>query len=549
MSFFLSLAALYASANAASFRTVGSSGCTAQMAFLPPFTDTIVFLDNYHENYGGAGVDLATGAHSKDAFMQDDGSSLYAFGVEYSWRTNTLRKLHPKSNTFCAAGAFFPDGTMVNVAGAEGQGGSTDGTQLLDGRQALRRYKPGPCDGACGMDFDVDNDALQSTRWYPSAITLGTGDVVVVGGSTMGGLVVNEDDINNPTYELIKHDGSAAPKQVELDILKFDASQNQKGEYSYNLYPHLHLLPDPTSRSRVFTLAGSRVAIHDYLTDHRIKDLPNVPVGPRCFPSSATVVLLPLTPPSYDPTILVCGGSSTDAPDPKALDDCHRIQPNDANPTWDADDRLPNGPQTMTDALLLPDGHILFLNGAHKGSAGGFMADDPVTQPLLYNPTAEPGHRFTTPDARTPIPRLYHAVAQLLPTGEILLAGSNPAVSYDAVGNAPNLNKLYPHFLNHGHLAFLNQQQSPTSHYPTEYRVELFRPDYLDHAAGRPVIASAPDAIKYAADFQIRVAQTSTGDTKVRLSYSGFRTHAMEMGQRMVELEVTLGGHGARPSV
>ncbi|KAF2764831.1 hypothetical protein EJ03DRAFT_15408, partial [Teratosphaeria nubilosa] len=234
---FLYLAALHASVNAASFRTVGSSGCTAQMAFLPPFTDTIVFLDNYHENYGGPGVNLATGAHSKDPFKQDDESGLHAFGVEYSWRTNTLRKLHPKSNTFCAAGAFFPDGTMINVAGAELISGKVDTTQLLDGRQALRRYKPGPCDASCDMDFEVNNDALQSTRWYPSAITLGNGDVVVVGGADVGLLVTNEEVINNPTYELIKYDGSPAPKQVELDLLHFDADQNENGNYSYNLYP------------------------------------------------------------------------------------------------------------------------------------------------------------------------------------------------------------------------------------------------------------------------------------------------------------------------
>ena len=34
-------------AHAASYRTVGSSGCAAQMAFVPPYTDTVVFLDKY----------------------------------------------------------------------------------------------------------------------------------------------------------------------------------------------------------------------------------------------------------------------------------------------------------------------------------------------------------------------------------------------------------------------------------------------------------------------------------------------------------------------
>ena len=31
--------------SAAGYRTVGSSGCTVQMVFLPPYTDTAVFID------------------------------------------------------------------------------------------------------------------------------------------------------------------------------------------------------------------------------------------------------------------------------------------------------------------------------------------------------------------------------------------------------------------------------------------------------------------------------------------------------------------------
>lgn len=34
-------------AHAAGYRTVGSSGCAAQMVFVPPYTDTVVFLDKY----------------------------------------------------------------------------------------------------------------------------------------------------------------------------------------------------------------------------------------------------------------------------------------------------------------------------------------------------------------------------------------------------------------------------------------------------------------------------------------------------------------------
>lgn len=170
--------------------------------------------------------------------MQDDGSGLFVFGVEYEWRSNNLRKLSPKSNTFCAAGAFFPDGTMVNVAGAELYSGDANTKRLQDGRQTVRRYKPGPCEmDGCNMDFEVNVDELQSRRWYPTSITMTNGDVLVVGGSDVGLLVTNEASINNPTYELIKADGSKAPPQKNLTILEFGAQDNENANVSFNLYP------------------------------------------------------------------------------------------------------------------------------------------------------------------------------------------------------------------------------------------------------------------------------------------------------------------------
>jgi hypothetical protein len=193
---------------------------------------------SYHRNFGGPGVNLKTGAHSPEPFMQDDDSGLFVFGVEYEWRTNNLRKLSPRSNTFCAAGAFFPDGTMVNVAGAELYSGDANTRKLQDGRQTVRRYKPGPCEiDGCEMDFEVNFGELQSRRWYPTSITMTNGDVLVVGGSDVGLLVTNEASINNPTYELIKADGSEAPPQRNLTILEFGAEDNQNADMSFNLYP------------------------------------------------------------------------------------------------------------------------------------------------------------------------------------------------------------------------------------------------------------------------------------------------------------------------
>ena len=192
-------------------------------------------------------------------------------------------------------------------------------------------------------------------------------------------------------------------------------------------------MPNTANTNQIFTVAGSQAVVWDYTQNAGIKTLPDTPLQPRTFPSSATSVLLPLVAPDYAPTVLMCGGSSGDMPNPVALNDCYIINPLDPTPAWTPTDNLPNGAQTMSDGILLPDGTVLILNGARIGCGGGQMADDPVLAPVIYNPTAAPGSRFTTQPATT-IPRLYHSVAILLPSGEVLVSGSNPAVGYSATG-------------------------------------------------------------------------------------------------------------------
>ena len=88
------------------------------MVFLPPYTATAVFIDNYHANYGGPGYNVGTGKPSTTSYVYP-GTSISVFGTEYNLTSNTIRPLKPLSNTFCSAGAFFPDGTLLNLAGAE----------------------------------------------------------------------------------------------------------------------------------------------------------------------------------------------------------------------------------------------------------------------------------------------------------------------------------------------------------------------------------------------------------------------------------------------
>ena len=192
------------------------------MVFIPPNTTTAVFIDNYHENYGGPGVNLQDGAPSKTSYVYP-GTSISVFGAEYDLQSNSLRPVKPLSNTFCSAGSFYPDGTLANVAGAEpGPAG------VAEGFNKIRTYAPGPCNGNCSQDWVEQSLTLQHERWYPSTQTLVDGSILIVGGADAGGLVLNEASINVPTYEVIYQDGRTPPPPIGLPILNFTAEENRK---------------------------------------------------------------------------------------------------------------------------------------------------------------------------------------------------------------------------------------------------------------------------------------------------------------------------------
>lgn len=57
--------------------------------------------------------------------------------------------------------------------------------------------------------------------------------------------------------------------------------------------------------------------------------------------------------------------------------------------------------RVLTDAVLLPNGHIAVVNGAQKGvpggaNDGGGVAKDPAYTAIVYKPDGRPGNRITT---------------------------------------------------------------------------------------------------------------------------------------------------------
>jgi hypothetical protein len=79
----------------------GHSDVSVMHAIIRPFTDNILFL----ERVQASTVVRAQG--TSDGISQDD---TYAWSTEFSTQDGSWRSLDVKSNMFCSAGGYLPDG-------------------------------------------------------------------------------------------------------------------------------------------------------------------------------------------------------------------------------------------------------------------------------------------------------------------------------------------------------------------------------------------------------------------------------------------------------
>ncbi|KAG0091600.1 hypothetical protein BGZ92_000270 [Podila epicladia] len=493
---------------------IGHSGVSAMHAIMRPFTDSVLFLERVQSTtYAKIGGSSVNGNKGMD----------FAWSTEFETKEGQWRSLDVKSNMFCSAGGYLPDGTVVSVAG--GQPSDTK----EEGYDGIRLYKP--CNGTkCDwkQDFDVH---LQEKRWYPTVESLASGDLFIIGGSNHAASI-NNDHINVPNFELFPP--LPGPKKtIDFPFLVETLPSN--------LYPIVHLLPD----KNLFILASTKAVILSTSTWKIIKRLPDIPGPPRNYPLTGGSVLLPLTPENkFQPEILVCGGATEFSTQAKGVASCGRISPLSKNPTWEMED-MPMS-RMMPDMALLADGTVAIMNGADRGTAGFDRASDPVLHPVQYLPKQPRGKRFRVWNPSV-IARMYHSVAFMLPDMSLLVAGSNPNGKPVEYGAGP---------------------------YPTEYRVERFSPPYLfpqgrggsviteeleigtaagDHVDGQAVdrgghaqgeITAWPTTIKYGERFDLGIEWFNTYPTNVQVALvqPGFITHSTHMSQRYVGLEIVKRG-------
>lgn len=423
----------------------------------------------------------------------------------------------------------------------------------------------------------VANAAIVAVHRYPTVESIADGTLVIVGGSTSGGYINRNTPNVDPTFEAasggsIQNLAAGGANPTYEYFPRRDNVTQKAGAYQgmqmskfmtttsgLNMYPHMFLMPS----GRIFMNAN----VSNVLWDHNANvetALPDTPGGViRVYPASAATAMKPLTPAnSYTPTILFCGGMVLDddekwgnytAPNVDMYQtatspDCASITPEHADGTavadvrFETEDAMPVG-RTMGQFVHLPTGQMLIVNGGANGTAGygntswnmiemggqqvrlEGMASGPTLTPLLYDPDAPAGHRFTDANfGKSKYARLYHSSAILAPDGSVVIGGSNP----------------------HNDVNLQMPLASDPQGFNTTYVIEKWYPDY--YFAPRPQPVGLPGVLTYGgAAFNVTIGREYMNDssnalaaaTKFMVIRPGFSTHAMNMGQRSLQLQST----------
>ena len=439
--------------NAAGLYELLIGGVVVPLIASPARNGKVTFLEKH-----GTGAPNSTGAYELDL-------------AQISNFTGAWRPMYGlQTDVFCSAGLTLPDraGRQLDVGGWSGT--STFG---------IRMYWPDGSPGVWGVNDWQENAAevaLQTGRWYPSAMILSNGSILVVGG---------ENGSNGPpvpNMEILPRVGGLvnAPYLAQTD--------------PFSLYPFLSVMPSGS----IFIGYYNQAQLLNPVTLNPVKQLPQIPgsvnnfQSGRTYPFEGAMMLMPQAAPyTALVTVMICGGSNAGAA--IAVDNCVSIQPDAANPQW-VIERMPSK-RVMPCITALPDGTYLIANGAEQGVAGFGLATNPNLNAVLYDPTKAVGSRMSVM-ANTSVARLYHSESVLLNDGRVLISGSDPQ---DGV-------------------------------HPEEYRVEVFMPPYLLSGLARP--AFTIQNIDWTYGQVVTFTVTAGTATKVSLLGAVASTHGNSMGQR-----------------
>ena len=431
-------------------------------------------------------------------------------------------------NLFCAGASLTADGRVVVTGGNLAYPADTGAAYA--GLDHVYTFDP-------FTETWTRQPDMNHGRWYPSQLLMPDGRTFIMGGLDEGGEGDKNEDLElfTPSAEM---DGVGT---VELlgpeSVLSSSGTPGVPPVGDY--YPHLFWMPSGHG------LVAGPWGIDTWRFDppgtppqFSFEDIPNA-ASSRVW---GTAVLVPGGT-GGSPEVMQIGGS--DKPfdddlgvDPLAVKSVSVYDERDSDARWRDSDSLANGSlnveRSHANTVLLPDGTMAtiggglgsMLAGGPNGSPGQYAAADPQLQTELWNPA----NRTWSLGAAQREFRAYHSTAVLLPDGRIVSAGDDYNGRFTDDPATPE------------NEAAQNQRQDSA---------ELYEPPYLfdgSTPAPRPQLTSAPASVTWAGTYDLgvtRAASTTRNVTRAALVAPGAATHALDMNQRYLPLQVTASAPGS----
>ncbi|MEU1626368.1 galactose oxidase early set domain-containing protein [Streptomyces sp. NPDC020096] len=374
---------------------------------------------------------------------------------------------------FCAGHAYLPNG-MLGVFGGNlgGKGGS--------GAKLALVFNPWDEQWYLNKDMSVG-------RWYPSVVTGADGRQLIFSGQSENGW-----GTPTPVVERFPAQRFRLPVN-KTDIPQDWAADRFKEDAPFTTdYPHLFSLRD----GKIYALGrdASQQWLFDPVKQTRT-DLPPRPDGMSRNYGSAVALPGGYRGPN---SVLVLGGDR-DNPNTYKL----------SGGKWTIEKPRAFG-RTQDDTLVLPDGTLLTVNGAHDIRDYGNGE---------YNPNADLKYRqIELRDAQgnwklgpvQRLPRGYHSNAVILPDGRIMITGDE----LQQLANDPDIND------------------------DMNGSIEIYEPAYL-HRGARPKLDSVSEtSLAYDAEFKVTTSTPSDVERAVLVAPIT-STHSVDTSQRQLDLQIT----------